>query len=251
MKGDFKIKALILAAGYATRLYPLTKEFPKPLLKIKNRPIINYIANNLNGVKIIDEIFVVTNSKFIGKFKEWKRKFKSPKKISLINDRTKSNDDRLGAIGDLSFVLKNKAVKDDLLVIGGDNLFNGKLNDFVKFAQEKRPDITIGSYRLKDIKDASKYGVVKIDKEGKVFDFKEKPKRANSPFVAMCLYYIPKERFSFITHYMKIKKYKNDATGKYIGWLQGRTDVYCFVFKGLWYDIGDYKYLNAAKNNFA
>jgi len=245
------VKALVLAAGYATRLYPLTKEFPKPLLKVKNRPVINHIIKDLNGVKSVDEVIVVTNSKFVGKFREWKLKLKSPKKITVISDRTRSNADRLGAIGDIEFVLNNKAVKEDLLVIGGDNLFDGGLNDFTDFARDKRPHTSIGAYKLKDIKEAGRYGVVRINKKGRLLSFKEKPRKPDSPFVAMCLYYIPKEQFYLIRRYMRGKRGRKDATGKYISWLKGKTDIYCFLFKGSWYDIGDYKYLNAAKRNFS
>jgi len=239
-----------LAAGYATRLYPLTKEYPKPLLEVKNKPIINYIINNLNSVKSIDELIVVTNSKFIGKFRQWKLGLKGRKKITLVDDRTKSNEDRLGAIGDINFVLRNSRIKDDLLVIGGDNLFSGNLNEFVNFALKNKPHTTIGAYRLKNKRDANKYGVLKVDKNHQVVEFEEKPKRPNSPLVAMCLYYIPREQFSLIGNYMKLNKNKTDATGKYIGWLKKKADIFCFVFKGSWFDIGDHKYLAAAKKNF-
>lgn len=239
-----------MAAGYATRLYPLTKEYPKPLLEVKNKPIINYIINNLNSVKSIDELIVVTNSKFIGKFRQWKLGLKGQKKITLVDDRTKSNEDRLGAIGDINFVLRNSRIKDDLLVIGGDNLFSGNLNEFVNFALKNKPNTTIGAYRLKNKRDANKYGVLKVDKNHQVVEFEEKPKRPNSPLVAMCLYYIPREQFSLIGNYMKFNKNKVDATGKYIDWLKKKADIFCFVFKGSWFDIGDHKYLAAAKKGF-
>ncbi|MFA5287094.1 MAG: nucleotidyltransferase family protein [Candidatus Omnitrophota bacterium] len=245
------MKALILAAGYATRLYPLTKKYPKPLLKVKNKPIIDHIIDKLRLIKQIDEIIVVTNSKFIGKFKEWRSGVKEPEKITLVDDRTKSNTDRLGAMGDISFVLNKRHIKDDLLIIGGDNLFSGSLKGFINFALRKNPDATIGAYKLKNIKDASKYGVVKINRKNKVIGFQEKPVDPKSPLVAMCLYFIPAGQFSLINDYMKIRKGKSDATGKYIDWLKNKKDIYCFIFKGSWYDIGDYKYLNAAKRSFA
>ena len=206
--------------------------------------------DNLSRVDDISEIIVVTNSKFIGKFREWKSGFKPTKKISLVDDCTKSNEDRLGAIGDIDFVLKHKKIKEDLLVVGGDNLFNGSIRDFAAFASRNKPNTTIAAYRLKDIKDAKKYGVLKIDGNNRVTEFKEKPAKPNSPLVAMCLYYIPETQLSLVSVYMKFKKYKTDATGKYIDWLREKADIYCYVFKGAWYDIGDYKYLNAAKERF-
>jgi glucose-1-phosphate thymidylyltransferase len=245
------VKVLILAAGYATRLYPLTKEYPKPLLEVKNKPIIDHIIGKLGPIKSIDEIIVVTNSKFINKFKEWTSNIKESNKITLVDDRTKNNADRLGAIGDVSFVLNRKHIKDDLLIIGGDNLFSGNLKGFIDFALKNKPNATIGAYKLKNIKDASKYGVVKVDKMKRVIEFQEKPENPKSPLVAMCLYFIPQGQSDLINDYMKIRKGKLDATGKYIDWLKSKNDIYCFIFKGSWYDIGDYKYLNAAKKKFA
>lgn len=218
---------------------------------MKDKPIIEHIIDKLRPVKLIDEIIVVTNSKFIGKFKEWKSGIKESKKITLVDDCTKNNTDRLGAIGDISFVLNKKHIKDDLLIIGGDNLFSGSLKGFVDFALKNNPDATIGAYKLKEIKDASKYGVVRINKRNQVIEFQEKPEHPKSPLVAMCLYFIPAKQFNLINDYRKIRKGKSDATGKYIDWLKNKEDIYCFVFKGSWYDIGDYKYLNAAKKDFA
>ena len=245
------MKALILAAGYATRLYPLTREYPKPLLEIKGRPIINYIIDKLSSVSAIDEIYVVTNSKFIRIFRKWAKTIKSPKKIVLVDDLTKNNQDRLGAIGDINFTISKKKIRNDLLVIGGDNLFSGSLSGFLSSARKNTPAVNIGLYRLRQKKDASRYGVVKLDKHKRVISFEEKPKRPQSSLVAMCLYVIPKDCLGLIKEYIQGKKNKIDATGGYIAWLKDRAPVYGYVFSGFWFDIGDYKYLNAAKEKFA
>ena len=244
------MKALILAAGYATRLYPLTKEYPKPLLKVKNRPIIDYILDKLEKIDSIDEVFVVTNSKFIARFKKWSQGKKSAKPITIINDLTKSESDKRGAIGDLSFAIAKKHIKDDLLVVGGDNLFDGELDEFLFFAGTKLKSPLIGVYDIHDLRQAVKYGVVKLDKKNKVVDFKEKPKNPKSRLVAMCLYYFPKEKIGLVREYMNNKKNKKDATGSYIDWLRRRVSVYAFVFKGRWYDIGDHKFYSKAKEAF-
>lgn len=241
------MKALILAAGYATRLYPLTKDYPKPLLEVGGRPIINYIIDKLKSISNINEIYIVTNSKFISNFGKWKKSVKSPKKIILIDDLTKSNKDRLGAIGDINFVIKNQSVKEDLLIIGGDNLFSGSLKRFLDFSKKNNPAAGIGLYKLKCKKDASRYGVVKLDKYNKIVNFQEKPVNPQSSIVAMCLYYIPKKYLGLINEYIKSKNKNLDASGGYISWLKDKIDVYGYLFSGFWFDIGDYKYLNAAK----
>ena len=245
------MKALILAAGYATRLYPLTKEYPKPLLEVKGRPIINYIVDKVGSVSAIDEIYVVTNSKFIGFFRKWVKSVKSVKKITLVDDLTKNNQDRLGAIGDINFAITKKKIRDDLLVVGGDNLFSGSLNGFLKSVKGDLSAVNIGLYRLKQKKDASRYGVAKLDNHKRVISFEEKPKHPQSRLVAMCLYFVPKDFLGLIKKYALDKDKKVDATGGFIAWLKDKADVYGYVFSGFWFDIGDHKYLNAAKEKFA
>jgi glucose-1-phosphate thymidylyltransferase len=220
------------------------------LLEVKGRPIINYILDKLKRIKQVDEIFIVTNNKFISRFREWKKEVDYSKRITLVNDLTKSNSDRLGAIGDVSFVINKKHLNEDLLVIGGDNLFSGPLNMFIDFASKNKPYPTVGFYRLKVLKDASRYGVAKLNKQNKITHFAEKPSKPKSRLVAMCLYYMPKESLRLVKDYMKIKK-SADATGNYIDWLKGKIDTYGFIFDGSWYDIGDFKYLAAAKENFS
>jgi len=244
------VKALILAAGYATRLYPLTKKYPKPLLEVKGRPIIDYIIDKLGSLRGINEIYVVTNNKFIPDFRKWAKTVDSPKKITLVNDLSKSNQDRLGAIGDVDFVISQKKIREDLLVVGGDNLFNGSLKIFLAAAKRNIASVSLGLYRLKHKKDASRYGVVQLDKSKRVIGFKEKPRHPQSNLVAMCLYYIPKNHLNLINLYLQDGKRKTDATGSYIAWLKDRADVYGCIFSGSWFDIGDYKYLNVAKDKF-
>jgi glucose-1-phosphate thymidylyltransferase len=244
------MKALILAAGYATRLYPLTKEYPKPLLAVGKQPIINYILDKLQALEEIDEIIVVTNSKFILRFKKWAKLLKPRVALRLVDDLTKSLDDRLGAIGDMHFAIEKSRIADDLLVIGGDNLFDADLTGFVSFAKtQSAGHPTIGVYELKDKSEARNYGVIKLDQDRRVIDFQEKPRYPESSLVAMCLYYFPRSKLGLIGEYLQHKGDKRDATGFYIAWLKQREPVYGFIFTGNWYDIGDHKFYNRAKNH--
>lgn len=244
------MKALILAAGYATRLYPLTKEYPKPLLKVGKRPIIDFIIDKLKVVEEIDEIIVVTNSKFISRFRAWKKGLRSSARITLVDDQTKDNATRLGAVGDMDFAIRKNKIKDDLVVIGGDNLFDGGLGGFLSFARGAKKSPVIGVYDIGKRSKAGNYGVMKLNKEMRIVDFQEKPVKPNSSLIGMCLYYFPKERVRMIGEYLSGKLHKNDATGFYIDWLRKKVSVYGFIFRGSWYDIGDLKFYNEAKETF-
>lgn len=244
------MKALILAAGYATRLYPLTKAYPKALLTVKHKPIIDYIVEKMENIDEINEVIVVTNSKFIGRFRHWRKNKKGKKPITLVDDLTKDNATRRGAIGDMSFAVKKEKIKEDLLVIGGDNLFDCDLEDFLLFAARHIDSPLIGAYDIKTKKSASKFGVIKTSKEGRVVNFQEKPLKPKSTLVAMCLYYFPKKRLSLIEEYLAGKHGKHDAMGFYIDWLSKKCDVFAFVFNGNWFDIGSHKFYNEAKESF-
>jgi len=245
------MKALILAAGYATRLYPLTKEYPKPLLELNQRPIIDYIIDKLRAIRQIDEVFVISNSRFFSRFVEWSKGLRINKKITLIDDLTRTNRSRLGAIGDINFAIRKARIRDDLLVIGGDNLFSQPLEGFVEFSLKRRPHASVGVYKLKNKSDASRYGVVRLDRKRIISDFCEKPEKPATGLVAMCLYFIPQGSLGLIKEYVLNGPKLTDTTGGYIAWLKERSDVYGFIFRGRWFDIGDYKYLKAAKFNFA
>ncbi|MCM8797251.1 MAG: nucleotidyltransferase family protein [Candidatus Omnitrophica bacterium] len=244
------MKALILAAGYATRLYPLTRRYPKSLLKIKGRPIIDYILEKIEEIEAIDEVFVVTNNKFFPFFEKWKQTQRSKNLVTLVNDLTWDNASRLGAIGDIEFVINAKKIEQDLLVIGGDNLFDGALKDFVSLAHRYLPNVSIGVYDIGDIKEAGRYGVLKLGADNRIIDFQEKPKIPTSTLVAMCVYYFPKEKLELIKEYRESYGGKSDAMGFYIDWLRIKEAVYGIIFGKKWYDIGDFRFYEQAKASF-
>lgn len=228
-------------------MYPLTKEYPKPLLKLGGKRIIDYIVEKLQNLEGLDEIIVVTNSRFISFFREWAKKVKIKVRLSLVDDLTKSLADRRGAIGDINFAINKKRLKDDLLVIGGDNLFSDELNIFLSFVKSKKEEPVVGVYNVGGLEKARHYGVLKLNNRDKIVDFQEKPKIPKSTLVAMCLYYLPEEKLGFIKEYMNNRTKGTDATGLYIDWLSKRTPVYGFIFNGKWYDIGEHRFYNEAK----
>lgn len=241
------MKALILAAGYATRLYPLTKHFPKPLLNVGNKPLINYILDELTPVEGLDEIIVITNSRYIGKFRTWARTVKIPQRLTLIDDLTRTNDDRRGAIGDMVFAVRRRRIADDLLIVGGDNLFTQDMRPFFAFCRAHPNAPVIGAYDIRSRKSATKYGVVSTSADKRITLFQEKPEHPASTLVGMCLYFFPRRRLSLIDAYLKASGHKSDAMGFYIAWLARRTATYAYVFKGTWYDIGDHVFYQQAQ----
>lgn len=244
------MKVLLLAAGYATRLYPLTLNTPKPLLAVAGKTVMGYIFDLIEPLEEADEVFIVTNEKFFRNFEGWKKTFKSSKKITVVDDGTASNEARLGATGDIEFVIEKKNIKDDLLVLAGDNLFKADLSIFTKFCASKRPSVTIGLYDIKDLILASKYGIVSVDKNNKIIDFKEKPASPPSTLAAMCLYFFPKERLDIMKSYLGMDNSK-DAPGYFLEWLYKREPVFGYIFKDKkWFDIGDKKSLEEADKEF-
>ena len=243
------MKALILAAGYATRLYPLTINRPKPLLPVGGRPLIDYIMDKLEELPELQEIYVVTNNRFFKNFQEWASKHPSSKKISVINDKTLTNEDRLGAIGDMQLVIKEAKINDDLLIIAGDNLFSFKMRDFIDFARAHSPGCSIVLHNIGSREEARKYGVVKIDENNKLLSFAEKPAEPESNLVAVCIYYFPKNKLSKVAEYLEQSKHK-DAPGNYIGWLVQNDSVCGFIFEDEWYDIGDKNIYERIKDTY-
>jgi glucose-1-phosphate thymidylyltransferase len=232
------MKVVILAAGYAVRLQPLTLKTPKPLLSVGSRKIIDRILDKVARLdEKVDAIYVVSNAKFFQKFEEWHTGSPLKNKISLINDGTTTNETRLGAIKDLELVIKEKEVADDLLVVAGDNIFDFELKDFMRSAATKADGVSVALYDIKSLELAKHFGVVKINARNRIVDFEEKPAQPSSTLTSTGIYYFPKERLGFIGRYVKMQN-KLDAPGHYIGWLSEVDKVYGFVFQEDWCDIG-------------
>ncbi|MEA3305374.1 MAG: sugar phosphate nucleotidyltransferase, partial [Candidatus Omnitrophota bacterium] len=210
----------------------------KPLLPVEGRPIVDYIMDKLDDIAEIDEVYVVTNNRFYKNFEEWAAKHESRKKITVINDKTLTNEERLGAVGDIQLVLEEVKIKEDLLIIAGDNLFAFKMQNFLEFARAHAPGCSIVLHNIGSREEAKKYGVVAIDDANKLLSFAEKPVEPKSTLVAICLYYFPAEKLALVEKYLNQSKHK-DAPGNYIDWLVRNDEVFGFIFEGKWYDIGD------------
>lgn len=244
------MKVLILAAGYGTRLYALVKDRPKALLEINGRPLINYILDRIKGIKDLNEVILVTNNKFCTIFQEWAdQQTTFGHDIRIVNDGTTTPEDRLGSIGDIDFAFKEAQINDDVLVIGGDNLFDYNITEYIEFAQAKSSSVSIGLYDIGDLKEATKFGVVGLDDQDKIVSFEEKPEQPQSTLVAMCFYYLPKNSLGLIHQYL-VESTESDTTGDYIRWLYLKNDVYGFKFTGKWYDIGSVEAYKEAQEKF-
>lgn len=246
------MNALILAAGYATRLYPLTLNKAKPLLEVGGKPMIEWLFDNLVSVPGLRTVYVVTNNKFAKDFQDWANRYQDrhrEMKIKIINDGSTSDDDKLGAIGDINLVLTGEGLtNDDLLVVAGDNLFEQPLTDFVNAA--KNSPATVAVHDVGDLEAMKKYGTVTIDDKGVITNFEEKPKQPKSTLAAVALYYYARETLSLFTTYLAAGN-NPDQPGLFLQWLYTRKPVGTFEIKGRWLDIGSKETLENADKIFA
>src|SRR6058998_3148778 len=176
------MKVVILAAGYATRLYPLTLTQPKPLLPVAGRPMIEYVLDNLAPIGGIERVYVVTNARFAGHFQKWADGYHANKPqlhFTVVNDGSNDEADKLGAIGDLHLVVTREQLDDDLIVVAGDNLFSQSLESFGRFCREKNAPV-LGVYDVRDLEEVKKYNSITIDSDGRITFFEEKPKQPTS-----------------------------------------------------------------------
>ena len=245
------MNVVILAAGYATRLEPLTLTTPKPLLEVGGRRIIDRLMDKVGSLVGVSSVAVVTNAKFFDKFVSWKAGGAYKGKLSIINDGSTNNDNRLGAIKDLMLATDSVGAGEDLLVIAGDNLFDFGLDRFVKFAKAHHAGVSVALYDIGSIDSAKNFGVLKIDGNSKVVSFEEKPEHPKSTLVSTGVYYFPKDKIGMLKEYSKTGG-KLDAPGYYISWLAINQEVYGCPFTEDWYDIGNiesYKKADAEYKN--
>jgi glucose-1-phosphate thymidylyltransferase len=238
------MKALVLAAGYATRLRPLTDTWAKELLPVGGRPIIDWIVDAVSEVDEVEEIHVVTNARKAPAFREWSRR----RDVRIHDDDTTSNDDRLGAIGDLRFVVERAGIDDHLLVIAGDNLFEFSLPEYVSYWRGKGRASAVAVRDVGSRELASQYGIVDLDTDGRIVNFVEKPADPPSTLAATATYLFHREHVALVGEYLASGN-SADQPGRFVGWLQEREPVYGWVFSESWYDIGNVEQLLEADNH--
>jgi glucose-1-phosphate thymidylyltransferase len=246
------MKVLILAAGYATRLYPLTLTQPKPLLPVAGKPMIDYVLDNVAPIGGIDRVYVVTNAKFAAQFQEWSGLYRGAKaklNFTIVNDGSTDDSNKLGAIGDMHLVITRENVEDDLIVVAGDNLFSESLQDFGRYCRAKNAPV-LAVYDVGNLEEITKYNSISIDASDKITYFEEKPKKPTSTLTGIALYYYPKATLPRIRQYMA-EGNNPDQPGRLVQWLYQRTPVYTWRVPGIWFDIGSKESLAEADTIFA
>jgi glucose-1-phosphate thymidylyltransferase len=235
------VKALILAAGYATRLRPLTDTIPKQLLPVGGRPMVDWIVDKVHEAGI-DDVHLVTNARFGPDFQAWA----AGGDVQVHDDGTTSNETRLGAIGDIRFVCERAQIDDDLLIVAGDNLFDFSLAAYISFWRGKGGS-AVAVYDVGDRELARRYGVVEVGDDDRIVDFAEKPESPRSALIATAAYLYARDHVRLVGTYLDDGN-PPDQPGNLVAWLHPRVPVYAYRLPGDWHDIGDPEQLLAADN---
>lgn len=243
------MKSVILAAGYATRLYPLTKDVPKPLLDVGGRTILDRLVDKIDDTGIIDEIIVVSNAKFFSRFEAWSGQRRFSGDISILNDGSTGNRNRLGAVADLRYAVKARNLREDTMVLAGDNLFDFSLSEFTNFFFDRKTDC-ITAHRLHDDEKLRRTGVVEVDDAWRVVSFEEKPLRPKSSLAVPPFYIYRGDTLPLLDAYLEEGR-DPDAPGNFIPWLLQRKTVSAYFFQGRRFDIGNMDTYRAAQKIFA
>ena len=239
------MKAVILAAGYATRLSPLTDDVPKHLLPVGGRPMLDWVLGKVREVSEVDGVHLVTNSRFTSAFARWAES----NGVVVHDDGTTSNDDRLGAVGDLRLVIEAAGLADDeLLVLAGDNLFELSLPHFVEWWRGKpQPATAVPLHDVGDLELATQYGIAATDGDDRIVEFVEKPSDPPSTLASTLIYLLSPEHVRLVSRYLDSGESPDNA-GSFLGWLARHERVYGYRFEGSWFDIGDHDQLLEADN---
>lgn len=246
------MKLIILAAGYATRLYPLTQNQPKPLLPVAGKPMLEHVLDKLANAPGIDHAYIVTNAKFSDHFQKWSENYHNPNLkfgFTVVNDRSTDENNRLGAIGDLHLVLTKHNIDEDIIVVGGDNLFSDDLSGFAEYSQQRQSPVT-AVYDVGDLDEIKKYNAIDTDEEGRITFFEEKPKEPRSTLTGIALYYYPKPALPLIHQYIA-EGNNPDQPGRLVQWMYPRMPFYTWKVPGTWFDIGSIETLEEANRVFS
>ena len=239
------MKCVILAAGYATRLRPLTDDVPKHLLAVGGRPMLDWVLDSVRQVQDVDEVHLVTNSRFAPAFERWAE----TNGVLVYDDGTTSNEDRLGAVGDLRLAIEEAGLDgEEIVVLAGDNLFDFSLPRFVEWWRSKpQPASAVPLHDVGDLELAKQYGIADTDRDDRIVRFVEKPSDPSSTLASTLIYLLPPEHVRLVSTYLD-EGLSPDNAGSFLGWLADRDPIYGYRFEGTWYDIGDKTQLLEADN---
>lgn len=229
------MKCLILAAGYATRLYPITQNFPKPLLDVNGKTILDWLVDDIDTAGCVDEYVVISNHRFAQHFEHWAAQ--KPQKITVVDDGTSTNETRLGAVCDIQFAIDQLHLDDDMLVIAGDNVLDFSMTRFIDYAREKQTSCVMRFY-VEDLKTLQKSGVLSIDDSDRITSMVEKPAEPESNWCCPPFYYYTRADARLVRAGIEAGC-GTDAPGSYIAWLCTQTAVHAMQMPGQRYDIGD------------
>lgn len=230
------MKNIVIAAGYATRLGVLTKNFPKPLLKIGESTILGRMLDDIDTIPAIDEHIVITNHKFAHHFEEWKQTVHYTKPITIVDDGTETNDTRLGAVCDLLFAMDKLSINDDLLVVAADNILFFSFQEFVDFAKAKNTSC-IMCHEQPSIEKLQRTGVVVLDENGKVLNMEEKPAEPKSHWAVPPFYIYLKKDLDLVRHSVENGCGK-DAPGNLAHYMVDNTEMHAWPMSAGRFDIG-------------
>ena len=246
------MKLIVLAAGYATRLYPLTLNQPKPLLPVAGKPMMEHVLDNLMPIAEIDAIYIVTNARFVKHFGAWADEYKTGQKarpIKIIDDGSTDDSNKLGAIGDMNLAIEEAKIDEDIIVVGGDNLFSESLGEFGDYCRERNAPVT-GVYDVDDLNEIRKYNSIEIDENDRITYFEEKPHTPRSTLTGIALYYYPRSVLPLIKQYIA-EGNNPDQPGRLVQWLYPRTPFYVWRIPGIWFDVGSKETLEEANRIFS
>ena len=229
------MKCIILAAGYATRLYPLTKNFPKPLLKVGGKTILDWLVDDLSPV--IDEFVVISNHKFAEQFEKWSAE-KIPV-ITVIDDGTESNETRLGAVRDIQLAVDTLEIDEDCVVMAGDNVLDFSLQGFVRYAVNSGTSCVMCHEETR-LAALQKTAVITMEDSGLITSYEEKPREPKGCHAVPPFYFYKAEDIKRIPE-AQADGCGADAPGSYAAWLSSKTPMHAYVMPGKRYDIGDMK----------
>ena len=232
------MKSIILAAGYATRLYPLTKDFPKPLLKVGESSILDRLINDIDAFDEIDEHIIISNHRFISHFEQWKACTHLSKKVTILDDGSTENENRLGAVKDIAFAIETLSLDDDILVLAGDNVLDFSLEPFINYFANKQTTCIMRHYEGEKSR-LQKTGVAIIDEKDKVIQMQEKPSEPASNWAVPPFYLYQRETLPLIVNAVKQSVCNTDAPGDFIAWFCSQRPVHAWKMSGKRYDIGD------------